>query len=288
MVESEVHKGPARVIYTRGGRDVVSSDEDEGPVDVFPELFAGVFVEEVGDEGGDGADPEEVEEGGVDAADGVETTGADEAPDDGGGVDGSTVGTGEAVGLVGGADVLDVAEHPDGDAGLGEGAEDGGEALGHEEGARGDFEVVAEFHVHGEVDTLADDVGAEDFEDHVGEGFAFEHVAADEFGEDVELVGVDVGDALDDAAGDHVDGGDDEAEEDAVDGELGVVDFDHHDGDGGDDGDDGGVPVPGGLFVGSHETGVDVELVFAFQGGPDFFAVPDTDVGEDGGDGGEG
>lgn len=78
------------------------------------------------------------------------------------------------------------------------------------------------------------------------------------------MVGVDVGDALDDAAGDHVDGGDDEAKEDAVDGELGVVDLDHDDGDGGDDGDDGGVPVPWGLFVGFHETGMNVELVFAF------------------------
>lgn len=60
VVKGEVHEGPAGVIDAGGGGNIICSDEDERPVDVFPELFAGVLVEEVGDEGGDGADPEEV------------------------------------------------------------------------------------------------------------------------------------------------------------------------------------------------------------------------------------
>lgn len=57
-----------------------------------------------------------------------------------------------------------------------------------------------------------------------------EHVPADELAQSVELVHVNVGDALDDTAGGHIDSRDDECQEDAVHGELSMVDFDQGDG----------------------------------------------------------
>lgn len=181
-----------------------------------------------------------------------------------------------------------MAEHPDSDTGLCQGAEDGSDALSHEEGAGRDLEVVTQFHVHSEVDALADDVGREGFEDDVCEGFALEEVAAEEFAEDGELVCIDVSDALDNAAGDHVDGWDDDGDDDAPDGEFGVVNFDDDDGDDGDYEDDDAVPPPGDFAVGAHEAAVDVEFAAALEGVPDFGSVPEVDVREDRGDGCEG
>lgn len=62
----------------------------------------------------------------VDLANGVNPRWADSTPNDGRGEDGAAVGAGEAVGLIGVANAVDVAKHPEGDASLGEGAEDGG------------------------------------------------------------------------------------------------------------------------------------------------------------------
>lgn len=61
---------------------------------------------------------------------------------------------------------------------------------------------MAELHVLGEKDALADDVRGEDFEDHIGERSSRKHVAPDELAEHVQLIRVDVGDTLHDATGD--------------------------------------------------------------------------------------
>ena len=112
----------------------------------------------------------------VDLPDGVDARGTDRTPDHGGGEDGPAVGTGEAGCLVGGADVVDVAEHPERHADLSEGTEDSGAALSEEESPRGHFEVVAEFHVLGEVEALAYYICGEDLEDHVCVGWKDELV----------------------------------------------------------------------------------------------------------------
>ena len=55
---------------------------------------------------------------------------------------------------------------------------------------------MAELHVLCKVDTLPNDILGQDFENHVRERFAIEHVAADELCKNVELIGVHVRDAL--------------------------------------------------------------------------------------------
>lgn len=147
--------------------------------------------------------------------------------------------------MVLGAYAINVAEHPEGDAGLGQGPEDGGGPLRDKEQPWRDLQVVAQFHVHSEVDALADHVRAENLKEHIGQGLSFEHVTADELAEDIELVGVDVGDSLDDAAGHHVEGWDDEGQENTVDGKLGFVDLDQYNGDSSHYHNYGSIPVPG-------------------------------------------
>lgn len=63
--------------------------------------------------------------------------------------------------------------------------ENGSATLCHEKATRWNFEVMSEFHVLGEVESLAHDVRREDFEKHVCEWFSVEEVAAYEFCEDV-------------------------------------------------------------------------------------------------------
>mgnify|MGYP007054561734 CR=1 FL=1 len=225
---------------------------------------------------------------GVDLAGGVETTGADEAPDDRGREGRPSQRTREAVRLVLIADVAHVAQHPHRDARLGQRPQDRGDSLREEQRPRRDLEVVAQLHVHGEVDALAHDVRGQDLEDHVRERFSLEHVSADELAQDVELVRVHVGDALDDPARNHIDGRDDERQEHAVHGQLGLVDLDHDDREGGDGDDDPRVPVPGRARVSTHEPGVDVHLVPALEGVPDILCVPAAGVRQDGCDGREG
>jgi hypothetical protein len=78
---NQVHNVPTAVVDARGGRDVVSSNEDERPVDLFHELVSGLLVDEVRDRGKKESDPEEVQEPGVDGTNRVETCWSNETPD---------------------------------------------------------------------------------------------------------------------------------------------------------------------------------------------------------------
>lgn len=66
LVEYEVDNVPTAVVDTRGRRDVVRTDEDEGPVDLADELAAGLFPGIVRDWWQDEPDPEEMQQPTVD------------------------------------------------------------------------------------------------------------------------------------------------------------------------------------------------------------------------------
>lgn len=115
-IKHEAHREGRRVVYARGGRQVAGAGKEERPVD-GAEPLAGreLLFEEVGEDGQQGADPKVVQQPRVDLADAVEAGGADGAPDDGGREVDAALWAGVAVGLVGRADVFDVAEHPEED-----------------------------------------------------------------------------------------------------------------------------------------------------------------------------
>lgn len=114
-------------------------------------------------------------------------------------------GAGEAVEGFGGADVLDVGEHPVQDTDLGDGGDERGDNLDEEHDAGGDFHVVPEFEVGCEFDALrGGDVAVGD-KDHIGDGTAGEYGAADELADEIDAA-VLIGDGHDDAVRDEEDG----------------------------------------------------------------------------------
>lgn len=215
LVEDQVDNVPRRIVDTGGRRHVIGSDKDQWPVDLANKVRLCLLEDEIRNRRQDKSDPEEVQETRVNGANGVETGGPDETPDDRRRENGATVGAGEAVGLLLGANTVDIAEHPKRDTSLGQCSKDRSKTLSKEEGRGRDLEVVAELHIGCEVQTLTDDIRAEDLEEDVGNRFTLEHIPSDELREHVQLVGVHVGDALDHAAGDHVDCGNDEGENDS-------------------------------------------------------------------------
>lgn len=64
-------------------------------------------------------------------------------------------------------------------------------------------------------------------EDHVSERFTSKHVTADEFGQDVDLVCIDVRDTLNQGTWDEIDSGDNQGEGNAVYRQIRVVDLNH-------------------------------------------------------------
>lgn len=82
FVEDEIDKSPRRVVDTSSWRNVIGPDEDKGPIDVAKKLLARFLVEKPGNDWNQSADPEEVEEAGVDATNAIEPCGSNEAPDD--------------------------------------------------------------------------------------------------------------------------------------------------------------------------------------------------------------
>ncbi len=71
LVKDEVHDVPATVVNTGSRRDVVCADEDEGPVDLADEIAAGLLPYEPSDRRQDKADPEEMQQGAIDLANGI-------------------------------------------------------------------------------------------------------------------------------------------------------------------------------------------------------------------------
>lgn len=163
----------------------------------------------------------------------------------------------EAVDGLGRAEALDVCKHPVEDADLGDGGDESGDDLDEEHDARGDFHVVPELEVGGELDALGGGDVAIGDKDHVGDGAAGKGDAADELADEVDAA-VLVGDGHDDAVGDEEDGADGEGEEEAVPGEMDGIVFNDKDANGGH-GDKGQkVPADGSIFIPLHKTAMDV------------------------------
>lgn len=142
----------------------------------------------------------------VDRAHGVQSGGSNETPNDRRRIDSLSIRAAEPVGLVVGADALDIAQHPQRHTNLGQGSQDGGQPLSKEQGDERDLEVVCEFHwscqliceegnyrksfltVLYEIEALPNNIGRQDFEEHIGHWFALKHVPPDELGENIDLI----------------------------------------------------------------------------------------------------
>jgi len=119
---------------------------------------------------------------GVQASCRENTLRADHTPYNGGVEEHTTIGTIEFVGLVLGANICDsAAESPFKHCNLYDAGPKGGDCLCHEHGTRGDFHVLAQFEVLGEVETLCHGYVAVGLEEHHGEWAAGLNVASDEF-----------------------------------------------------------------------------------------------------------
>ena len=156
------------------------------------------------------------------------------------------------------ADIIDITQHPERNSDLGQSAEDCSKALRKEECSRWDFHVMAQFHIHCEKDSLTHDISRQDLKTHVRQRSTRKHVPTDKFAKHIELISVYVRYTLDQTAGDHIDCRDDESEKNAIDRQLSIVHFYHGNRHGHDDDDGACVPVPRRLFVGFHESSMDV------------------------------
>lgn len=97
-----------------------------------------------------------------------------------------------------------MSQHPESDTSLRQSSENGSEALDEERCSRRDLRLVTTLLVLGEEETLRNDVLGQDLEDHVGQRLSGQCLAADELREDVELISINVGDTMYNAAGDFV------------------------------------------------------------------------------------
>ncbi|KAH6607395.1 hypothetical protein Trco_003708 [Trichoderma cornu-damae] len=186
VVEGDAGEAPAEVDVDGGRGQQADAAEDDGGADVAPEGLGPAASQQPGGDGRDGADEPEPLQGGVEGAVAEDAGGADGAPDDGGRVEDAAAGARVVVLLVHGADVGDVAQGPVHDGNLHNGGPHGGDELRREHDAGGHLHVVAELEVLGKVQGLGHGDVAVVFEHHHGEGPAGNHVADDEFGEDVE------------------------------------------------------------------------------------------------------
>lgn len=136
VVEDEARDGPGHVVRRRRRRDEARPAEDDRPVDVPDDAVRVLELDEVLHERAQEADEEEEHEPVVDLALAELPRGPDDAPDDRGRAEDLGGGADEAVGLVGGAHVLDVGEHPGLHAELDGAGDDGRDDLAPEHGAR--------------------------------------------------------------------------------------------------------------------------------------------------------
>lgn len=118
-IKDNVHQCPTAVVDSGRRRHIIRTHEDEWPVgqskpiSSLPIGFLPVFPGNPCDHWHQGANPEKVQEATVDFANAVDACGTDCSPNNRRGEDGSSTRAGEAVALLGGADVFDVAEHPE-------------------------------------------------------------------------------------------------------------------------------------------------------------------------------
>lgn len=186
VVEDVADEGPDGEVETRGRGDPGHGAQYHGQVDLPDDaalLVAAVEPERDGEEGAQGEAPHE---GAVHGARAEELVDADDAPEDGAVEVDAGDGAGEAVEGGGGAESLDVDEHPVQDADLSNGGDQCRHDLDSEHDPGRDLHVVAELEVGGKLDPLGGgDVSVRD-KYHVGYWAAWEHCAANELADEVD------------------------------------------------------------------------------------------------------
>ena len=194
----------------------------------------------------------------------------------------------EPVLLTGLANILNVVERPTLNDDNDETGDDGGGVLSDEHDSGRDLHVMTKFQVAGEIEGLFRHDGAINLEDHNSNGLPGGGVTGNELGEDVENQLL-VGDRKEDAEGEDEDQGKDDAEYVSPEWHSRVVHLNGNPSeDEGDDENDGKPPVGNGA-VASHETGVNILLVF-YAGAElphDIASVPQVGVSNNRGEGGE-
>lgn len=210
--------------------------------------------------------------------------GANDTPDDTGVVKGAGVGAGQTLGLVGGADAVDVASQEVVGGNLHNGQPDDGKGLGAKHAAGRDLHVVADLHVGHVGEAVVGHHVAPGLEEHHGDGAAGQHVAEDHLGDDVET-GLLVGDGLDHADGDEEEEADEDTDDESPPGEMRWPDEGRNHAESEANDKDAKEPPFRCLLILTHELEVDIGLLGAGVDGsaPDVGAVEEGNVG-DGGD----
>ena len=186
LVEESADDTPRGVSHGCRGRDVSSTAEDDGHVDVS-EVGPGPFsCCEIDEDWCDETDEEEPGEGTVDTFCAEDALWTNDSPNDRCGEEHSCIWTGVVVYLAGLTDTVNGTEGPVVDGDLDNTRPESRYKLGPEGNALWDFHVMGKFDVLSEVEALVCCDVAVHLEHHHGERPSGLHVTNDEFGNDVE------------------------------------------------------------------------------------------------------
>ena len=156
---------------------------------------------------------------------------------------------------------------------------------------------MCQLEISQEVQRLSDNICRQHFEKNVRNGtslnqleqsrvphfliLTLEHVTANEFRQNVDLVSIDVRNTLNITTRNQVDSGDNECKYYAIHWETSVVNLGHSNAHGENDQNDGRPPIPRNLFVSFHQASVNIELLSALPSVYQVIVMPPIHVGED-------
>lgn len=186
VIKYKAHNKPQRVLRRVGGRDVARRVEKDGHVDITYSAVWVAAVEHVDQYGSHRPDEEEEHQRRVHLAGLEHPLRADGSPDQRGIVVNLGPLASEALSIVRGAQIRDVAHHPAEHAGLDGGGEDGGVDLADEKDPWRDFKILTKLEILGEIHAVFHSIVAEALYHHVGDGLAGPGIARDELGDDIE------------------------------------------------------------------------------------------------------
>lgn len=194
-VENETNNAPLGQV-PGGGRRNHTGGAEEGREDDVAESRARIAAgKEVLDDGAQEANQPEVVAPGVQLTSTENELGTNDTPDDGGVVESTGAGAGQTLGLIGRADLVNVAEEEVVRADLNNGQPDDGKSLSLEHAARRNLHVVANLHVRNVVETVIAQHVTPRLEQHHGNRAARKHVTEDHLSDNVET-GLLVGNGL--------------------------------------------------------------------------------------------
>lgn len=283
VVEGDAHHAVRGVVVGGCWGDVAGGREEHGPVEVLDGAVGPFFQDQPVDDGKNGADEEEEQQAVVDLAVGKLALGPNDSPDDTGGEEHPSVGTGVVVFLGGRAQVLDGAVGPSQHGDLHQRTPDGGDELSREQEPGRELHVVAQLHVRNKSDGLVVGDVAKRLEEHHGQWLTRKHVTDDKFRHHVQPHG-DVGDGVDHAHGNQEHNGNEQGNDQTPDGHLCVPSPHSSDGQAKENQEHGAKP-PGGhvSVVLLHEPGVHVGLVLHLDLVDDVLSVEQDGVDNCGG-----